>query len=1515
MKISFFSFWILITSLTSHAQNNWLRSAGGQNHDEAFDMAATSDGNFAIVGYFGGGASFGSVNLSSSGFSDAFVQKIDLAGNSVWAKKFGGTKPDRAISVACDAHGNIYVTGFFTNQAVFGSFTMNSSSDSLEIFITKLNSDGVVQWVKSCGGTSNDYSYGIAVDQDDNVIVTGQFRGVAQFGNYNLTSDMYENNSYWSNDVFVTKLDTNGEFLWAKKGSAQGDDRGLSVTTDNLDNIYVCGQFSDTITFDQVHNNQVANAGFLIKYSPDGVEQWFNRLAASQLVAYDVTTDNDYNILLTGEYSGQMAIFNTTVDIVPASHAFNIFLSKFSQNGHITWTSHAGSNNFCSAKAVCVGASNEAYVTGTFNCVMTEFSEAYGSGIFNSVGYRDVFVTRINTDGTRIWERQFASAKDDYCAAIAYGDIADKPLIAGSYESYFNVPSSTGFELNSQNEIDYWLYQYPNCGGTFCADTSYSYFAQVKAEGGKDIFLSSPVNTLRLPYDYYKREVGAFCDRPALDPCVNITSQSCSDFNLCPDSVLMCNPSLLLINTYTGSSGFVGPAYNYLWSNGSPGNQIIANNSGWYWAQTMREDGCKVFIDSIYVTVAPPLCPTIMDDAGFNSSATCLPATISLCSPESVLLTGSGYSGTQFWWFESSQGIMDSRAGINVNTTGSYYFNFIDSYNCQRSSSVDVNVIQSIDTIVPQLIIELQPAVDTIHLQMCENAIQCIQLSLIDLFPNLSGLFDLNVQVDWTIYQNGIIVVQAVDYTTSFCFHPPGIGLFQVVATPTIIPPWPCEGEIPYPPVVGWLTYQILEAPLVNLSITGEVFICPGDTTLITGSGANQLNFSGEHPFTFVGDSAILIDVFGQYSLHGISILNGCIREDWLNFEVLTKPAPNTWMVPTSGIVCPGDSVQLWCEEGQAYHWIGPLGNEIDSTQSIYVNSPGFYYCILTDYSGCILESNMVEVKEYSTPYLIANPGSDLCVNGSVLVQIATGNSEGIMWGAPFNDSAIEHWIFDQGVYNVSVTGCGITTALNITITHSVTEAIITPSSNVFCPNDSIALTANGGMQSYLWQPGNIPFETINITTPGIYYLTTTDALGCTGTTSYQVMEYDIESPFTDVVSICTGESATLNVSSANTIFWTTDVEGLNIVASGNTFTTPSLSQETIYYVFAQDDVCVSYPSESLVEIYLSSIPPIFGGDEAICLGADAVLITPMQAGMSYQWTLPDGTTSTADSIFIFNATEYDEGIYYLAVADANCSAMDSLSFTVVPQGILQLDDNNKIEVCVGNAITITSPVEADQYIWSTPLGIVNGSQTLVINPASEINTGIYTLTLSNAVCEFEVLPLTVEVNAYPNITLDPCVYYCSGGYMTLGFQENYDWYLWSTGDTSATIIAPDSGWFSVQVANNPDCMVQTTVYVPTTECIEGFINIMTCNGDGLNEFADFGVLRAKIDAVHIYDRWGVVVETLAPSNLKWDGKGRSGEKVSSGVYYYVIDYAPIQHRDCNCYLPKNGYIQVFSEK
>ena len=137
--------------------------------------------------------------------------------NFVWANQLGGTGSDIGYSIASDASGNVYTTGYYSGTVDFdpgpGVFTLTSAGATNDIFVYKLNATGNLVWAKSLGGTGAEMGLSIAVDASGNVYTTGQFQGIADFdpgvGVVTFTSA----GNY---DIFVSKLDASGNYVWAK---------------------------------------------------------------------------------------------------------------------------------------------------------------------------------------------------------------------------------------------------------------------------------------------------------------------------------------------------------------------------------------------------------------------------------------------------------------------------------------------------------------------------------------------------------------------------------------------------------------------------------------------------------------------------------------------------------------------------------------------------------------------------------------------------------------------------------------------------------------------------------------------------------------------------------------------------------------------------------------------------------------------------------------------------------------------------------------------------------------------------------------------------------------------------------------------------------------------------------------------------------------------------------------------------------------------------------------------------
>ena len=232
----------------------WARSFGSTTNDYGTAIAIDSADNVYTTGRFTGTTDFdpspNTLNLTPTGNTDVYVHKLTASGNFLWVKTFGGTTYDYARSINIDASGNIYTTGIFSGTADFDPSigTVNhTSAGAYDVFIHKLDSLGDFLWVKTFGTTSHEETYSASIDASSNIYITGSFGNTVDFdpgiGNTSLTSA-------GSNDVYVHKLDSLGNFVWAQSFGGTGNDQGFTIKVDVSGNIYTAGSFEGTADFD-----------------------------------------------------------------------------------------------------------------------------------------------------------------------------------------------------------------------------------------------------------------------------------------------------------------------------------------------------------------------------------------------------------------------------------------------------------------------------------------------------------------------------------------------------------------------------------------------------------------------------------------------------------------------------------------------------------------------------------------------------------------------------------------------------------------------------------------------------------------------------------------------------------------------------------------------------------------------------------------------------------------------------------------------------------------------------------------------------------------------------------------------------------------------------------------------------------------------------------------------------------------------------------------------------------------
>jgi hypothetical protein len=352
----------------------WARSLGGNGDDEPCSVAADIHGNVYIAGFFKSPIIiFGNdtiVNISR--YSNVLLCKFDSSGKALWAKTSKGNSNDKANSVVVDNSGNIYMTGYFQSSIIiFGSDTITNKG-SLNIFITKYNSNGNIIWAKSYGGSFQDNANSITVDAKGNVFVGGAFKSpYIVFG----SDTLYNNSNSYYSGLFLTKFDSNGKVLWAKSASDYSDERIYNLATDLSGNIYATGVFYslsfklDTITL--ANTSVISDNFFIAKFNSNGHALWVknggsngNNKPSLIAIPSSVATDASGNAIVTINYnSGSIGI---GADSLHNAGLYDGAVAKFDRNGNLLWTKDIGGSKDDGACAVTVNSFQNIFVTGFY---------------------------------------------------------------------------------------------------------------------------------------------------------------------------------------------------------------------------------------------------------------------------------------------------------------------------------------------------------------------------------------------------------------------------------------------------------------------------------------------------------------------------------------------------------------------------------------------------------------------------------------------------------------------------------------------------------------------------------------------------------------------------------------------------------------------------------------------------------------------------------------------------------------------------------------------------------------------------------------------------------------------------------------------------------------------------------------------------------------------------------------------------------------------------------------------
>jgi hypothetical protein len=318
--------------------------------------------------------------------NDVFLNKYDAAGNLIFTRRLGATEDGSGFAVAVDGNDNVIVTG-----QVRGALTATAFGGNLDTFVTKFDSAGQEQWTRQAGPFLDDVGLSLTVNSSNEIFVAGLARSEIAPGEGFGGGD----------DAFVTKLDSSGTLVYNRQFGDAGDEQHTAIAVDGSGNVFLAG------TDD--------GAGFVRRYG-DGdatAQDWeFTGTLGTDGSVTGLSVDSDGDVYVSG-YTTESGFFGGTTPVTAHAGGTDGFVAKLANaDGSVTFGTFLGTTDTDRAFSVAVDPTNEeVYVSGeTAGTLAGETSS----------GLTDGFVVKLDATFNEAWRHQFGGGYDQRASSITF---------------------------------------------------------------------------------------------------------------------------------------------------------------------------------------------------------------------------------------------------------------------------------------------------------------------------------------------------------------------------------------------------------------------------------------------------------------------------------------------------------------------------------------------------------------------------------------------------------------------------------------------------------------------------------------------------------------------------------------------------------------------------------------------------------------------------------------------------------------------------------------------------------------------------------------------------------------------------------------------------------------------------------------------------------------------------------------------------------------------------------------
>lgn len=958
-----------------------------------------------------------------------FLSKLDGSGNVIWATKLGNAYQVNTYAeaergdVKCDAMGNVYLTGSFTNTLTLGSQTLVASPGNAEMFVAKFDAGGNVLWVKKAWSNETMQGISLAVDQSNNCYVTGYYYSTnpitAHFGNLSFTS------SGSQGGIYIAKYDASGAEQFAVNGK-EGNPRGIAV--DNSGNTYITGIFTGTLNVQGTTITSYTNASFtsndpfVAKFSPSGQIVYLRHGGSGQggntgtvnELGSAIVAFPDHQAMATGDFYttgvfGSLSVVSNTSSTTP-----NAFMIKYSASGTENMlTKNGSSSSSTRAMGLGVDANQNIYVAGTH----------IGTGNFGSQSLTYnvdscVYLTRVNN----------IINPTSVVSSIAQVQ-GNNPMCPGSLATF-----SASVINGGSNPIYQWYVNgspvgtnTPTYSGTAFTNNS-SIYCQI---------------TSNMP--------GA-TNNPAFSEAITI------NVNNIP--VTISSPTVCFGGTVTLNPSVQYAPVSYSWSNGATSNSIsVSPTVTTVYSTTLTFPGGCTKTASSTVSVTPAGTLSISAPSG------------TLCPKVNLTLTGSGSASTYTWvngpttaTYNTQTPTVTTTYTLNGKNTNGCLFTGIKTIPIFTSTPITANTsstticrgqtVSLTATGAPSYTysgfgtgsISINPTSTTIYSVATKDNNNCFIRDTVQVNVDNSAIFFVSPSQSTVCASNNQIITATSNPTISYVWMPGNLTGTIVTVAPMANTVYTVTGTSGTCSYVN--TATVTTKPSATLSVVSNgTLTCASQPTLYASSSPSvtyQWYYKNGATLYSAGSTASTAVAYlaFPYYCYATYTVNSCVTTFSLLPPINNSNPVVTYTAPS---ICSGNSGQISINGAASYN----LNYTGVTSNSVFVVSP----TVTTTYTLVSTGSNSCSSVSY--PQLIVNQNpiitvtapSSICA-GSSANLIANGVNT-YSWSTGANTSSIN--VIPLANETFSVTG---TDNNNCNSTQTVSIAFDNTCQNVW-PGDA----------------------------------------------------------------------------------------------------------------------------------------------------------------------------------------------------------------------------------------------------------------------------------------------------------------------------------------------------------------------------------------------------------------------------------------------------------------------------